>query len=141
MWVRYENRRTLVLLSGPVRLRLKVRRYEREGCARHRVPYRPEAEGAMALAQHKFEVPHVRRPRTAARPGRRDQRLHQPPLVIGQPLARPIVPNQRTILGRPHRRLHDSQTVWNATKTPPDQAATPTQATFANGVSYSFALT
>lgn len=54
MRIRYENRRTVVLLSGPVRLRLKVRRCEREGCARHRVPYRPEAEGAIALAQHEF---------------------------------------------------------------------------------------
>ncbi len=54
MRIRYENRRTVVLLSGPVRLRLKVRRCEREGCARRRVPYRPEAEGAMALAQHEF---------------------------------------------------------------------------------------
>ena len=54
MRVRYENRRTLVLLSGPVRLRLKVRRCEHDGCARYRVPYRPEAEGAMALAQHEF---------------------------------------------------------------------------------------
>ena len=32
--IRYENRRTLVMLSGPVRLRLKIRRCEREGCAR-----------------------------------------------------------------------------------------------------------
>ena len=54
MRLRYENRRTLVMLSGPVRLRLKVRRCEREGCARRRMPYRPEAEGAMALAQHEF---------------------------------------------------------------------------------------
>ena len=54
MRIRYENRRTVVLLSGPVRLRLKVRRCEREGCVRHRVPYRPEAEGAIALAQHEF---------------------------------------------------------------------------------------
>ncbi len=54
MRIRYENRRTVVLLSGPVRLRLKVRRCEREGCARHRVAYRPEAEGAIALAQHEF---------------------------------------------------------------------------------------
>ncbi len=54
MRVRYENRRTLVLLSGPVRLRLKIRRCEREGCARQRMPYRPEAEGAIALAQHEF---------------------------------------------------------------------------------------
>ena len=52
--IRYENRRTLVMLSGPVRLRLKIRRCDREGCARHRVPYRPEAEGALALPQHEF---------------------------------------------------------------------------------------
>jgi len=52
--IRYENRRTLVMLSGPVRLRLKIRRCDREGCARHHVPCRPEAEGAIALPQHEF---------------------------------------------------------------------------------------
>jgi len=52
--IRYENRRTLVMLSGPVRLRLKIRRCDHEGCARHRVPCRPEAEGALALPQHEF---------------------------------------------------------------------------------------
>lgn len=54
MRLRYENRRTLVTLSGPVRLRLKIRRCEHEGCARHCMAYRPEAEGAMALPQHEF---------------------------------------------------------------------------------------
>jgi hypothetical protein len=54
MRVRYENRRTLVGLSGAVRLRLKIRRCEREGCVRRHVPYRPEAEGAIALPQHEF---------------------------------------------------------------------------------------
>ena len=54
MRIRYENRRTLATLSGSVRLRLKVRRCEREGCVRHRVPYRPEIEGALALPQHEF---------------------------------------------------------------------------------------
>ena len=49
MRIRYENRRTLVMLSGSMRLRLKICRCEREGCARHRVPYRPEVEGAIAL--------------------------------------------------------------------------------------------
>ena len=34
MRIRYENRRTLVTLSGTVRLRLKVRRCEVTGCAR-----------------------------------------------------------------------------------------------------------
>ena len=52
--IRYENRRTLVMLSGPVRLRLKIRRCDREGCARRHVPCRPEAEGALALPQHEF---------------------------------------------------------------------------------------
>ena len=52
--IRYENRRTLVTLSGPVRLRLKIRRCEHADCSRLGMPYRPEAEGAIALAQHEF---------------------------------------------------------------------------------------
>jgi hypothetical protein len=54
MRIRYENRRTLVTLSGSVRLRLKIRRCEVMGCAWHHRPYRPEAEGAIALPQHEF---------------------------------------------------------------------------------------
>ena len=54
MRLRYENRRTLVLLTGAVRLRLHICRCEREGCARYRVAYRPEAEGAIALPRHAF---------------------------------------------------------------------------------------
>jgi len=54
MRLRYENRRTLVLLTGAVRLRLHICRCEREGCARYHVAYRPEAEGAIALPRHAF---------------------------------------------------------------------------------------
>jgi hypothetical protein len=54
MRIRYENRRTLVRLSGTLRLRLKVRRCEVTGCARYHRPYRPESEGALALPQHEF---------------------------------------------------------------------------------------
>lgn len=54
MRLRYENRRTLVTLSGPVRLRLRIRRCEAPGCPRFHVPYRPEAEGALALPRHGF---------------------------------------------------------------------------------------
>src|SRR5919202_3536431 len=50
MRVRYENRRTVVTLSGTQRLCLKIRRCEQVGCARQDRPYRPEAEGAIALA-------------------------------------------------------------------------------------------
>src|ERR671933_995590 len=52
--LRYENRRHVVTLSGGVRLRLRIRRCEREGCPRYHRPYRPEAEGAIALPQHEF---------------------------------------------------------------------------------------
>lgn len=54
MRLRYENRRTVVTLSGAVRLRLRIRRCEQEGCSRQYRPYRPEAEGAIALPQHEF---------------------------------------------------------------------------------------
>jgi hypothetical protein len=54
MRLRYDNGRTLVTLAGPVRLRLKIRRCEGDDCARHHRPYRPEAEGAMALPGHEF---------------------------------------------------------------------------------------
>jgi hypothetical protein len=54
MPIRYENRRTVATLSGPVRLRLKVRRCEDPGCVRHHRPYRPEAEGVIALPRHEF---------------------------------------------------------------------------------------
>ena len=54
MRLRYDNHRTLVTLSGLVRLRLKIRRCERNDCSRHHRPYRPEAEGAIALPEHEF---------------------------------------------------------------------------------------
>src|SRR5215211_6751202 len=54
MRLRYENRRTLVTLTGSVRLRLKIRRCETMGCSRSHKPYRPELEGALALPQHEF---------------------------------------------------------------------------------------
>ena len=52
--LRYENRRNLVTLSGPVRLRLRIRRCEAPDCPRFHIPYRPEAECALALPQHEF---------------------------------------------------------------------------------------
>ncbi len=54
MRLRYENRRHVVTLSGGVRLRLRIRRCEHEGCPRFHVPYRPEAESALALPQQEF---------------------------------------------------------------------------------------
>lgn len=54
MWAHYDNRRTVVTLSGVVRLELKIRRCVNEGCERYHVPYRPESEGRWALPQHEF---------------------------------------------------------------------------------------
>jgi hypothetical protein len=51
---RYDNHRTVVTLNGPVRLHLKICRCETAACPRHHRPYRPEAEGAIALPQHEF---------------------------------------------------------------------------------------
>jgi hypothetical protein len=54
MRIRYENHRTLVTLTGSVRLRLKIRWCETLNCPRFHKPYLPEAEGALALPQHEF---------------------------------------------------------------------------------------
>jgi hypothetical protein len=54
MWADYRNRRTVATLDGLVRLVLDVRRCHHPGCHRHRLPYRPEAEGRYALPQHEF---------------------------------------------------------------------------------------
>ena len=44
MRIRYQNCRTLVMLSGTVRMHLKIRRCEAQGCVRYHKPYRPEGE-------------------------------------------------------------------------------------------------
>ena len=54
MRIRYDNCRNLVTLSGMVRLRLRIRRCETPDCLRFHLPYRPEAEGALALPHHEF---------------------------------------------------------------------------------------
>ncbi len=54
MWADYSNHRTLVTLSGLLRLRLRIRRCPHAECPRFHRPYRPEAEGALALPQHEF---------------------------------------------------------------------------------------
>jgi hypothetical protein len=50
----YYARRTLTTLEGVVGLRLQVRRCHRHGCPLHRLPYRPEPEGRLALPHHEF---------------------------------------------------------------------------------------
>lgn len=54
MWADYSNHRTLVTLSGLLRLHLRIRRCPYPECPRYHRPYRPEAEGALALPQHEI---------------------------------------------------------------------------------------
>lgn len=50
----YANRRTVHTLAGVTRLHLTIRRCHHAPCPAHKRPYRPEAEGALALPRHEF---------------------------------------------------------------------------------------
>ena len=50
----YANRRTVHTLAGVTRLALTIRRCHAPACAAYKRPYRPEAEGAIALPRHEF---------------------------------------------------------------------------------------
>src|SRR5256885_5437960 len=54
MWADYQNRRTVTTLTHVLSLRLNIRRCPHADCPRYHVPYRPEAEGAIALPEHEF---------------------------------------------------------------------------------------
>jgi hypothetical protein len=54
MWADYSNRRTVATLEGLIRLVLQIRRCHNPDCSRDSRPYRPEAEGRVALPQHEF---------------------------------------------------------------------------------------
>ena len=53
-WIAYHNFRTVTTLAGVTRLTLKIRRCRTRACSRFRRPYRPEAEGAIALPKGEF---------------------------------------------------------------------------------------
>lgn len=54
MWAEYTARRTIHALAGVTRLNLTVRRCRDAACAGYKKPFRPEAEGAVALPRHEF---------------------------------------------------------------------------------------
>lgn len=54
MWADYSNRRTVATLGGRTRLNLSIRRCPNPDCPAYRRPYRPEAEGRLALPHHEF---------------------------------------------------------------------------------------
>jgi hypothetical protein len=54
MWAAYHNYRTITTLTDVVHLTLKIRRCITPVCPQFRHPYRPEAEGRLALPKHEF---------------------------------------------------------------------------------------
>jgi hypothetical protein len=54
MWSAYVSHRTVSALDGVYRIHLHVRRCRNPACSRYHKPFRPEAEGRMALPQHEF---------------------------------------------------------------------------------------
>jgi len=50
----YANRRTVHTLAGVTRLNLTIRRCRNSACTAYKKPFRPEAEGAVALPRHEF---------------------------------------------------------------------------------------
>jgi hypothetical protein len=54
MWAAYHNSRTLTTLEAVLRLTLQIRRCLNPHCSQFRKPYRPEAEGRLALPKHEF---------------------------------------------------------------------------------------
>jgi hypothetical protein len=54
MWAAYHNHRTITTLEDVVQLTLQIRRCLNRACPQFRRPYRPEAEGRLALPGHEF---------------------------------------------------------------------------------------
>jgi hypothetical protein len=54
MWAAYHNYRTITTLDDVVHLTLQIRRCLNQACPQFRRPYRPEAEGRLALPKHEF---------------------------------------------------------------------------------------
>ena len=54
MWAASHNYRTITTLEAIMRLTLQIRRCLNPACPQVRKPYRPEAEGRLALPKHEF---------------------------------------------------------------------------------------
>ena len=54
MWAAYHNYRTITTLEDVLHLTLQIRRCLNRACPHFRRPYRPEAEGRLALPKHEF---------------------------------------------------------------------------------------
>jgi hypothetical protein len=54
MWLSYRDERVLITLEDIVHLRLHIHRCPNAACPRYHRPYRPEAEGRLALPEHEL---------------------------------------------------------------------------------------
>jgi transposase-like protein len=99
-WADYTSRRTVATLAGLTRLNLTVRRCHNPDCPAHLRPYRPEAEGRIALPRHEFGLDVV------ALAGALRYAEHRSVPEIHQRLtARGLAVSQRTVTNRIDR--HD----------------------------------
>lgn len=54
LWLEYCNQRTVTTLDGPIHFTLHIRRCQNRACPLFHRPYRPEAEGSVALPHAEF---------------------------------------------------------------------------------------
>ena len=54
MWFSYRDERVLIRLEDIIHLQLHIHRCPNAACPRYHRPYRPEAEGRLALPKHEF---------------------------------------------------------------------------------------
>ncbi len=92
--VAYHSHRTLATLDGLCRLTLVVRRCQTPTCPLHRQPYRPEAEGALALPHGEFGLDLIALVGTLRFAHHRTvPEIHQDLLARGVPIAQRSVTN------------------------------------------------
>src|SRR3954468_7739591 len=94
----YSNFRTVTTLTGVARYTLRIGRCRHRPCDRYSVPFRPEAEGRVALPHHEFGLDVI------AYAGNRRYTAHRTaPEIHAELVARGVVLSVRTVTNLLHR--------------------------------------
>ena len=94
----YANFRTITTLAGVTRYTLRIGRCRSASCDRYSVPFRPEAEGRLALPHHEFGLDVV------AYAGNRRYTAHRTaPEIHAELVARGVALSVRTVTNLLHR--------------------------------------
>jgi hypothetical protein len=94
----YCNRRTVTTLTGVTRYTLQITRCHHAGCQRYHVPFRPEAEGRLALPHHEFGLDVI------AHVGNRRYTAHRTaPEIHAELVGRGLALSARTVTNLLHR--------------------------------------